>query len=181
MNNIQYSKEDDSLVFSDLDTSTITKVKRSNGSTVWSLGGTSSSATQTYQGTPWLGGEHGIHILGVDKLLFFRNNSGSVPGGAGSLGGDGSGSCLMEMMLNSSAKTYTVRQIYKASNPKIQNDVMGDVQLLPNGNYVIGFSTAGQLQELSSSGTVMQTWKWGAGQTFGYIEKRATLYGPGPR
>jgi hypothetical protein len=181
VNNIQYSKEDDSLVFSDLDTSTITKVKRSNGSTVWSLGGTSASASQTYQGTPWLGGEHGIHILGVDKLLFFRNNSGSVPGGAGSLGGDASGSGLIEMTLNNSAKTYTTRQIFKASNPKIQNDVMGDVQLLPNGNYVIGYSTAGQLQELSSSGTIMQTWKWNAGQTFGYIEKRATLYGPGPR
>ena len=118
VNNIQYSKEDDTLVFSDLDTSTITKVKRSTGATVWSLGGTSASATQTYQGTPWLGGEHGIHILGVDKLLFFRNNSGSVPGGAGSLGGDGSGSCLMEMMLNNSAKTYTVQADLQGVEPE---------------------------------------------------------------
>jgi hypothetical protein len=181
VNNIQYSKMDDTLVFSDLDTSTITKVKRSDGSTVWSLGGTTDSATQTYQGTPWKGGEHGIHILGLDKLLLFRNNSTGVPGGSGTLGGDNSGSCLVEVSLNNSAKTYTTRQIFKATSPKVQNDVMGDIQLLPNGNYVIGFSTKSVLHELSSSGSIMQTWNWAAGQTFGYIEKRATLYGPGPR
>jgi hypothetical protein len=180
LNNIQYSKEDDTLVFSDLDTSTITKIKR-DGTTVFSIGGTSNTATQTYQGTPWKGGEHGIHILGVDKLLFFRNNSSGVPGGSGSLGGDTSGSGLWELTLNNSAKTYTAKEIFKATSPKIQNDVMGDVQLLPNDNYVIGFSTKGALHELSSSGAIKQTWTWSAGQTFGYIEKRATLYGPGPR
>ena len=58
---------------------------------------------------------------------------------------------------------------------------MGDVQRLPNGNTVIGYSTKGALHEVSASGAVLQTWLWPGGATFGYIEKRATLYGPPPR
>jgi hypothetical protein len=67
---------------------------------------------------------------------------------------------------------------YKAS-PGIQNDVMGDVQRLPNGNTMIAFSTKGTIQEVDASGTVLQQMK--SQSNFGYIEKRASLYGPPPK
>jgi hypothetical protein len=86
----------------------------------------------------------------------------------------------MELALDLDAKT--VRQVwsYKA-DPGIQNDVMGDVQRLPNGNTVVAFSTVGVLQEVAPDGTLLQEWTWPLGASFGYIEKRATLYGPPPR
>jgi len=67
---------------------------------------------------------------------------------------------------------------YKAS-PGIQNDVEGDLQRLPNGNTVIAYSTKGALLEIDAQGTVLQTLTFKT--SFGYIEKRATLYGPPPR
>ncbi len=69
--------------------------------------------------------------------------------------------------------------MYKGSGTMFQNDVMGDVQRLSNGNTIIAFSTKGQIIEVDAGGTVLQTLK--TTSNFGYIHKRATLYGPSPR
>jgi hypothetical protein len=176
VNNVQYSKDDDTLVFSDLDNENVTKVKRSDGSTVWVLNG----STATITGDTWSGGEHGLHVLALDDLLIFNNNSTTIAGGTGSAGGTGNGSIAIEMKLDLTGKKATKSWSYKA-NPGIQNDIMGDVQRLPNGNTVIGYSTKGVLQEVDSSGAVLQELDWPLGASFGYIEKRATLYGPPPK
>jgi len=175
-NNIQYSEEDDSVVFSELDTQALVKIKRKDGSLVWRLNGTSPTIT----GVSWKGGNHGIHLLGLDGLVFFNNNSRNVAGGFGSAGGDGSGSIALEIKLNVSAKTGSQAWSYKGPS-NLQNDVMGDVQRLPNGNTVVAFSTKGAVHEVSSSGTLLQEMLWPSGSSFGYIEKRETLYGPPPR
>jgi hypothetical protein len=176
VNNVQYSKEDDTLVFSELDNQVVVKVKRSDGSTVWVLNG--SKATMT--GDTWKGGEHGIHVLGVDHLMIFNNNSRNVAGGMGSAGGDGSGSIAWELKLDLTAKKVTKAWSYKSADG-IQNDVMGDVQRLPNGNTIVAYSTQGVLHEVDSSGTLLQELNWPLGASFGYIQKRATLYGAPPR
>lgn len=69
---------------------------------------------------------------------------------------------------------------YQAS-PGIANQVLGDVQKMPNGNVIVAYSTRGELHEVSDSGTPLQRWRWPVGTTFGYIEKRPSLYGPPPR
>jgi hypothetical protein len=165
VNNVEYSKDDDTLVFSELDNAVVVKVKRSDGSMVWILNG----GKATISGVTWKGGEHGIHVLGVDNLLIFNNNSGMSGGGGGSI--------AIELKLNLTAKTATQPWSYKA-NPTIDNQVMGDVQRLSNGNTVIGYSTKGVLHEVSASSTLLQELTWPSGSSFGYIEKRATLYGP---
>ena len=63
----------------------------------------------------------------------------------------------------------------------VRDHVMGDVERLPNGNTVIAFSTQGVVREVDSSGAVLQELSWPAGASFGYIEKRPTLYGPPPK
>jgi hypothetical protein len=176
INNIQYSPEDDTLVFSDLDQQLVTKIKRSDGSTVWVLGGQNSAFT----GETWKGIQHGIHILGVDHFMLFNNNSRAAAGSTTSAGGDGSGSIALELKLDLGAKTLTKLWSYKA-NPAMQNDVMGDLQRLPNGNTVIAYSVKGVLHEVSADGTLLQELSWASGGAFGYIQKRATLYGPPPR
>lgn len=175
VNTIQYSKMDDTLVFSDLDNQDLTKVTRT-GTTVWVLNGTGN----TFTGDSWKGGQHGVHILGLDDFLIFNNNSTMAAGSTTMVGGTGDGSIAIEMKLDLTAKTATKSWSYKAS-PGIQNDVMGDVERMPNGNTVVGYSTKGVLDEVNAGGTVLQELSWPLGASFGYIEKRATLYGPPPK
>jgi len=172
VNTIQYSAMDDALVFSDLDHQVVVKITRA-GKLVWVLNGSSS----TFKGDGWKGGEHGVHILGLDSFLIFNNNTAQGIGG-GASGGSGDGSIALEMKLDLTAKTSKIMWMYKSD---VQNDIMGDVQRLPNGNTVIGFSTQGDLREVDASGKVLQELTWPAGASFGYIEKRATLYGPPPK
>jgi hypothetical protein len=171
--NIQYWQEDDTLVFSDRDNQMIVKIRRRDGATVWVLG----SPHATIPGAPWVGAQHGVHLLGRDRLLVFNNNMRSVASGPA---GTGDGSIVIELSLDLAAMTATEIWSYKAE-PGIPNEVLGDVQRLPGGNTIVAYSTKGVLHEVAPDGTLLQEWTWPLGASFGYIEKRATLYGPPPR
>lgn len=58
---------------------------------------------------------------------------------------------------------------------------MGDLQRMGNGNTVIGYSASGIVHEVNASGTLVQSVAWNKLTTFGYIQKRLSLYGPPPR
>jgi hypothetical protein len=175
VNNIQYSAADDTLVFSDMDSQAVVKVRRSDGKTLWIANG----AKTTFTGDAWLGGQHGIHLLGLDRFLLFNNNSRVLAGSMGTAGGDGTGSIAAEYRLDLAGKTITRIWAYRSD---IQNDVMGDVQRMDNGNTIMAFSTKGVIQEVNADGVLVQEWVFqGSTSTIGYIEKRASLYGPPPR
>jgi hypothetical protein len=181
VNGIHYDKSDDTLVFSDLDNNCLTKVTRS-GQTVWILNGGIGGITSTFSnGTLlWKGGEHGFHILSSTDILLFNNNATVNFGGGnwGSAAGDGSGSVALELKLDTTAKTATQVWSYKAS-PGIDNEILGDVQRLPNGNTVVDYATKNTIEEVDSKGNLLQTIS--SNNSFGYIQKRATLYGAPPR
>jgi hypothetical protein len=162
VNAIDYSPMDDTYLFSDRDRSTITKIRRTNGETVWTVGGTGSDFT----GMTW-NVQHGIDVLDVNRFLFFNN-------------GEGSSSVAIELLLDTQAMTMSRAWSYTA-NPSITTVVMGDVQRLPNGNTIIAYSTSQRLHEVNAQMQLLQAWQWPAGASFGYIEKRASLYGPPPR
>jgi hypothetical protein len=174
LTNIQYVKEEDSLYVSDLYSESVIKIKHSDGSLIWRLNG----KTPTISGVTWAGGNHGIHVLGPDHLLIFNNNSRQSYGGPAD--GTGDGSIALEVQVDAAAKTAKKVWSYKA-NPGVQVDILGDVQRLPNGNTIIGYATKGVLHEVDKNGTLLQEWMWPAGGAFGYLEKRASLYGPPPR
>jgi hypothetical protein len=176
VNDIQYSPEDDSLVFSEFINQTVVKVRRSDGATVWVVNGDH----PTLAGAPWKGTQHGIHVLGLDRFLLFNNNRKGAPGYPDLFGGIGDGSVAVEVSLDLAAKTATAVWSYKA-DPGIQNDLLGDLQRLPNGNTLVGYGSKGVLHEVSPDGILLREWNWPFGATFGYIQKRATLYGPPPR
>lgn len=167
VNAIGYSKEDDTIVFSDLDNSDLTKITRT-GATVWVLNGVGNMFT----GDSWQGGEHGFDLLGLDDIVLFNNNDTQY-------GGTGMGSNAIEMKLDLTAMTATRAWSYLA-NPPIQTNVLGDAQRLANGNTLVAYATYGALDEVDASANLVQEWTW-LNATFGYIEKRATLYGPPPR
>jgi hypothetical protein len=170
VNDIEYSREDDTLVFSDQDSQMVAKIRRTDGSTVWLLNGPKATLT----GYTWKGSQTGIHVLGTNKLLIFNNNSNNGASGSGD------GSSAMEISLDLASKRATHTWNYKAS-PGVQSDVLGDVQRLSNGNTIVAYGTQGVLHEVGSDGVLLQSWTLGTPWIFGYIEKRATLYGPPPR
>jgi hypothetical protein len=175
VNNIQYAS-DDTLLFSDLDSQVVVKVKRQDGATVWMLNGGKSPLP----GVTWKGSEHGIHVIDPNQILIFNNNSTSLMGGFGTAGGSGDGSKVLQLKIDPTAKTASSVWSYKGPS-NLQTDIMGDVQRLPNGNTIIAYSTKGAVQEVDKDGNVLSDWTFPLGAQFGYIEKRATLYGPPPR
>ena len=167
VNAIGHLRDDDTIVFSDLENGDLTKITRT-GSTVWVLNGVG----DVFTGDSWEGGQHGFDLLGVDDIVLFNNNDMVY-------GGTGDGSSAIEMKLDLTAMTATRTWSYLA-NPTIQTNVLGDVQRLPNGNTVVAYATNGVLDEVDASANLVQEWRW-LNATLGYIEKRATLYGPPPR
>jgi len=130
--------------------------------------------TSTFTGDLWKGGEHGFHVIAVDDILLFNNNSNEKIDGV-TLNGDGKGSIALELKLNTSAKTVSKIWSY-TGGPAMSVGVLGDVQRLPNGNTIVDYGLSGEIQEVDSSGKVLQDIQ--VTGSFGYLEKRATLYGP---
>ena len=114
----------------------------------------------------------------LDDFLIFNNNSLMVAG-SNQPGGTGDGSIAQEIKLDLTAKTVSQIWSYKATGMAYQTDVMGDLQRLANGNIVIAYGGKGIIQEITANGTVLQEMR--TTTNFGYITKRATLYGPPPR
>jgi hypothetical protein len=160
LNTIQYSPEDDTLVFSDLDNDNITKVTRS-GETVWVISGPTNEFTG--DGSSW-DTQHGIHILGLDRFLVFNNASNQ------------SKSNVLEIQLNLQSMTAT--KAWSFNDGATYNQVMGDVQRLPNGNTLVAYSTRGLLLQVDAQGEIVEEWVWPIGGSYGYIEWRPDLYGP---
>jgi hypothetical protein len=164
LDTIQYSPLDDTLVFSDHDHGNYTKVTRT-GATVWVMGG----PTSQFGSDLWTGTNHGLHILGLDRILIFNNASAQT------------GSIAMEWQLTLTEPKSATKTWSYTANPRINNAVMGDVQRLGNGSTIVAYSTQGVLHEVDSGAELVQTLAWPLGTSFGYIEKRASLYGPPPR
>jgi hypothetical protein len=181
VNAIFYSRMDDTLVFGDLDNNCLTKITRT-GATVWVLnGGVDTGPTSSFSGDlVWKGGEHGFHILGIDDFVIFNNNA-KMPAGSkvswGAAAGDASGSLAIEVKLDLTTMTATKIWSYQALG--LNDTVLGDAQRLPNGNTMVDFSTQGSIQEVDADGHLLQEIR--TVTNFGYLQKRATLYGPPPR
>jgi hypothetical protein len=164
-NAVEYSKEDDTLVVSELDHNAYVKIKRT-GDVVWVLGGGNDNDF-TGDAATWQV-EHNLEVLGANHLLMFNN------------GAPGAGSNAIELQLDLTAKTATKLWEYTAS-PSISNAIMGDVQRLPNGNTLVTYSTQGKIHQVDKDKNMLQEISWGTGGAVGYIIWRPTLYGPPPK
>lgn len=167
VNHVEYSPDDQSIIFSDDLHNNYTKVTL-DGEVVWVLGGDTNQFTG--DGASWER-EHGLDVLSPTRVLYFNN---------GPMGNNPTGARAIELDLDLNAMTATRVWTY-AAVPPINNDVLGDVQRLPNGNTVIGYSAQGVIHEVNAEGVLLQEITWPIGGAFGYIQKRPTLYGPSPR
>jgi hypothetical protein len=167
-NSIAYHASDDTYTVGDLNESGFVKLTR-GGKLVWQFlsGCPSGSATKCAKGD--LGGDHGHHLLDDGTFLVFKARA-------------------MPSIVNAYQLTETATSL--SASPLWSYDpgnglgtiILGDVQRLPNGNTLITYSLAGEMREVSPSGTVVQTIKvtrqFGNAGSFGYADFRETLYGP---
>ena len=160
-NSIHYHADDDSYTVSDRDFNAYIKASRS-GTKAWKLGGTGSSFT----GDVTWSVNHGHQWTGPNRILFFNNgNSGS--------------SHAIELSLDLTGMKAT--KVWDYSSGTLASSVLGDVQILGNGNRLITFSTAGVIHEIDgTSKALIQSMSFGSGGALGYAVKRASLYGPPP-
>ncbi len=167
VNHVEFSPDDQTLIFSDDNHDNYTKITL-DGQVVWVLGGTTNDFTG--DGAMWVR-QHGVDVLANNRLLYFNN---------GPMQGGGTGSQVHELLLDLTAMTATRVWTYTAM-PRISNIQLGDTQRLANGNTVIAYSTQGVLHEVNAQGALLQEIVWPIGGAYGYIHKRASLYGPPPR
>jgi hypothetical protein len=161
-NAIHYYPSDDSYTISDRNPNLFVKITR-KGQLVWQLGGSNpKDQSKFFSGAGTWQVNHGHQLTSDGNFLFFNN--GAMSGGS---------SMMKVFKLDTSTMTATSVTTYAPA----ASQVLGDVQRLPNGNYLITSSTSGQITEITSTGTVVMTLKT---SSFGYSEFRESLYGPPP-
>jgi hypothetical protein len=175
-NAIQYDPSDDTVVVSEDNHSGYFKTDR-QGNIKWVLNGGTGVNTFDKSGggaTGWVG-NHNLHILGPDRILFFNNGVSAYQAGT-------KPATAREIKLDLTKMTTSEVWRYDSS-PTISNGVMGDVQRLENGNTLVAYSTAGTIHEVDAGKNVLQTLVWSGLSSggFGYVTKRKTLYGASPR
>jgi outer membrane protein assembly factor BamB len=122
----------------------ITKLDASTGEVLWQLDGTKSDFT--IDGDPLNGfsGQHFARMLPDEHILLYDNGTGHDP----------NVSRPVEYALDTESKTATMVWDYMSPD-KIYTTYMGSAQRLPDGNTLIGYSTAATIVLVSPDGTVL--------------------------
>lgn len=163
-NSIHYYARDDSYTLGDTDPSLYVKLTRS-GELVWQFGGANpKDPAKNFDGvTPWQA-NHGHHLAADGTFAFFNNGPGFGPTGVTMC------AAVVYKLDESNLKATPVTTF-----TGLNSWILGDVQLLPNGNVLVTASMNAVIAELTPAGdTVLKL--SGFGQ-LGYSEFRTSLYG----
>jgi Arylsulfotransferase (ASST) len=156
-NSIHYYPADDSYTVGDRNPSLFVKLSRA-GELIWQFGGSNpKDPSKFFTNVPAWSFNHGHQLLADGTFLFFNNPVNEA----------------WAYKLNTT--TMTATQLWGYASPGAVSSILGDVQRLPNGNFLVTFSTSGVIQEISPAGTLVAQF---SSATFGYAEFRESLYGP---
>jgi hypothetical protein len=122
----------------------ITKHDINTGDVIWQLGGTKSDFT--IEGDPLNGfsGQHFARILPDNHILLYDNGTGHDP----------TVTRPVEYALDTDNMTATMVWDYLSAD-KTYTTYMGSAQRLPNGNTLVGYSTAAIITLVDPNGTVL--------------------------
>jgi len=162
-NAIHYYERDDSYTIGDRNPNLYAKLTRA-GALVWQFGGANPvDASKNFSGVTTWSVNHGHHLTADNQFTFFNN-------------GQGSSSAVFVYKLDPA----TLKATQTAKITGTNSMVLGDAQLLPNGNVLVTGSTTGTITEATTAGATVMTLKAPSGTEFGYSEFRESLYGPPP-
>jgi len=112
--------------------------------------------------TPWQV-NHGHHLL-ADGTFAFMNNGAGTPATA--------------RVLRLDTATMTATDVLSYQTTSATSMFLGDIQRLPNGNFLVTYMTGSQIREIDPSGQLVALFP--ARAMLGYSEFRESLYGPPP-
>jgi hypothetical protein len=163
LNALHYYAWDDSYTVSALFGNLFLKITR-QGELVWQLGGIPPADPSKHFAPAQLiaGGNHG-HQLMPDGTFVFFNNYGA---------GCGLRSGVLGFELDPRTRFANALFAYGLAH---LSEHLGDVQRLPNGNYLMTSSERGQFVEFTPAGEVVARLET---DEVGYVEFRESLYGP---
>jgi hypothetical protein len=135
---------DGNLIVSWRNLGAVTKHDINTGEVIWQLGGTKSDFT--IDGDPLNGfsGQHFARVLPDNHILLYDNGTGHDP----------NVSRPVEYALDTDAKTATMAWDFVSSD-RTYTTYMGSAQRLPDGNTLIGYSTAAIITLVDPNGTVL--------------------------
>jgi hypothetical protein len=161
-NSIHYYARDNDYTIGDRNPNLYVKLSRT-GDLIWQFGGANpKDPTKFFSGVTTWQVNHGHELTADGTFVFFNNNANE----------------MWNYKLDESTMTATQVMHYTATGAT--SSVLGDAQVLPNGNILVTFSTGGQMHEITPSGTLVMKITAPSGQNFGYSEFRESLYGPPP-
>jgi len=162
LNSIHYYARDDSYTAGDRNPNLYVKISRT-GQLTWQFGGSNpKDQSKFFSGVTTWQVNHGHHLTADGTFVFFNNNANE----------------MWNYKLDESSMKATQVSHYTASGASSM--VLGDAQVLPNGNILVTFSVGGQIHEITPTGTLVMKITAPSGQEFGYSEFRESLYGPPP-
>jgi hypothetical protein len=161
-NAIHYNEFDNSVTYSDTNHSGLVNLDYDSGAIKWVYGGAQDS---TFTGDVSWDRQHGHHMPDADTLYVFNN-------------GEFTGGTSMAFRARFNGNTASRDWEY---NGGVNSSTLGDVQVLPGGNILVTFSSAGGIvHEVDESGQRVQELNLPF-QNSGYVNHRPTLYGKPPR
>jgi hypothetical protein len=143
----------------------IVKVNRSTRGVEWVLGGALSDYTISDDPNGQFVKEHQFEVFEDESGIVVFDDRDAQQGW----------SRAVEYSLDSGSNE--ARQVWEyKTDPLIQSVVLGDVDRLENGNTIVMFSTAGQLDVVNDQGQVLWRLNTDLGNAMGYFERVDSLY-----
>jgi len=162
-NAIDYDEESDSYSISVRNQDAIVVVDRSSGETLSVIGGELSDYTLAGDDPAWFDRQH--QFFGRDDELYVFSNGFDYEAGSRVLG----------YQLDDASATAVNHWRYEPQ-PPLYCYTLGDVGLLPSGNLLVTWTTAGQLEEITPEGEMVWQVKADLGAGFGYTTFTESLY-----
>jgi len=162
-NAIDYDAEEDAYLVGCLHFDCIFKIDRASGDVLWTLGGEDSDFEIVGGEDNWFEGQHQFQFF-EDGLVVFDN---------GPYGGFETRASEFRV----DYEDFVVERIWEYNpDPPFGIYAYGDASRLPNGNTLITWSSAGQMDEVTPEGDVVWRLNLDLGAGFGYAVWRGALY-----
>jgi hypothetical protein len=125
--------------------------------TIWTLGGKASSFKSASNANfAW---QHDVQMLPHNQVSLFNDNCCAITG-PGVFGAPNGASGGLVLNLNMSSHTVSLANSYTHKNPALQPAFLGSMQVLSNGNALVGWGSRPYFSEYSKSGQLLLDALW---------------------
>jgi hypothetical protein len=122
----------------------VAKVDRHTGQKLWQIGGPQSTFTIVNDPLGFFSGQHNVHFLPNGHLMVYDNGLRHNP----------PHTRAVEYAIDETHKTATMVWEYEPQ-PSVFTSYIGSSQRLSNGNTLVGFGAAGQIDEIDSQNNLL--------------------------